>query len=733
VSEALRFLVVVEVIGLLALPLTALVLGRLPGRGLAWSKPLGLLAAAYPAWLIAHTGLIGFGTPLALLGVVGVGAGGLVLLRRRGHSGLPPGETVDPGRPPSGGSHAWRRLPPPVLSALDRRLLIGAEATFAAAFAGFAVVRAYAADVRGTEAPMDMAFLAATHAGGSFPPPDPWLAGEELNYYYFGHYLMAFVVRLAGVAPDEGYNLALALLFALCAVAAFALVSGLTSAAGGRRPVLAGAAGVLTLCVLGNVDAARAVLEADGPLTEYPWFEPARVIPGAITEFPAFSFLLGDLHAHVLAIPFTLLALAFALQAVLSGPRARHLVPAGVAVGALYAMNAWSYPVGLGLVLAAVAVGWRQPGRVGSRRRAVGWAGGTAAVSVLAFLPFWLTFEPPDGGGLALVPERRSFSLFARDQILTLGVFGWVLLGAYGERLLATRRPARTAAWALVGAMVGGSLLAALDDLAGVALLAAAIAVAIHAALERPLAVERFVWLLVAAGLSCVALPEVVYLRDEFDGSDLYRMNTVFKFGYQAWILLAVVAAVLLPWARARLPATAWRVWAPIAVIGLGATALYPLVGAYARTAAFADGPRVAGDGWLAREAPGDVAAIAYLRARTPPDTVILESVGEDYSAFGHARISTFSGRSAVLGWAGHERQWGHDPGRREADVRRLYRTETLADARELLDRYEVDYVVVGPLERADHGDGGLAKFAALGRRVLERDGTTLWDVRRRP
>lgn len=731
--EALRFLLVAEIIGLAALPLSAQILDRLPGGGYAWAKPIGLLAAGYPAWLIAHSGVIGFGTPLAVLAVIGVAAGGLLLRHRRGRTALVLGAPAQAGGAGPPDSPVWQRLRRPGLSDVKRRELIAAEATFLVAFVLAALQRAYAPDVRGTEAPMDMAFLAATQAGGAFPPGDPWMAGEELNYYYFGHYLMAFVGRLAGVEPDEAYNLSLALLFALCAVAAFALVSNLVRAAGSRRPVLAGVAGVLAVCVIGNVDAAVKLLELDGPLVSYPWFEPSRVIPGTITEFPAFSFLLGDLHAHVLAIPWFLLALGFALQTALTGPRTRDLLPAGITVGALYAINAWSYPVALGVVVAAGVVWLRQPGRTPSPRRAATWAIGVAAVSVVAFGPFWLTFEPPSGGGLALVPERRSFSRFALDQLLILGAFAWVLLAAYGQRLLDARRPLRVAAWTTVGAMVLGSALAALDDLAGVALLAGAVAVAIHAALDRGPATERFGWLLIAAGLTCVLLPEVVYFRDEFDGSDLYRMNTVFKFGYQAWILLAIVVAALLPWGRAWLPAPAWRVWAPVALVLLGLAAAYPFVGAYARTGGFVDGPRVAGDRWLARDAPGDVAAVEWLRSRTPVGTVILEAVGDDYSEFGHARISTFSGRPAVLGWAGHERQWGHDPGRREADVRRLYRTTDPAEARGLLRRYGVDYVVVGPLERVDHGDAGLAKLSALGRPVLERDGTTLWDVRRPP
>jgi uncharacterized membrane protein len=219
-------------------------------------------------------------------------------------------------------------------------------------------------------------------------------------------------------------------------------------------------------------------------------------------------------------------------------------------------------------------------------------------------------------------------------------------------------------------------------------------------------------------------------VRDEFDEGALYRMNTVFKLGYQAFLLLAVAAACALPWAGTWLPRRPWAGWAAVCAVLLLLGLVFPYAGNYARREAFGRSPTLDGLGWLRAGAPGDVAAIEWLRANAPEDAVVLEAVGPDYSAFGHARISTFTGRPAVLGWAGHELQWAHDPGTREADVRTLYTTADAAAARALLTRYDVSYVVAGPIERTDHGDVGLAKWDELGRRVLDRDGTTVWELR---
>ena len=127
-----------------------------------------------------------------------------------------------------------------------------------------------------------------------------------------------------------------------------------------------------------------------------------------------------------------------------------------------------------------------------------------------------------------------------------------------------------------------------------------------------------------------------------------------------------------------------------------------------------------------ARRSPGDPGAIGWIRDHTPGDAVVLEAFGDDYSAFGHARISTFTGRPTVIGWAGHELQWDHDAGSRINDIKTLYTTPDAAVARPLLARYGVRYVVVGPIEHTTYGDArrrqvGAARQASRSRRRARR------------
>jgi YYY domain-containing protein len=736
--QALGFFALVEVVGLAAAPLAGLAFGRLPGAGLGFAKPLGLLLVTWLVWMTVSLGVAPYDTTTVLAAAAAVAvAGALAAARQRALA----------ARLSATGWWARRRahraaaraLPPQ--DPVRRRLWLGSEVVFAVAFAGMALLVAFSPDVWGTEKPMDMAFVAATNASTSFPPHDPWMAGEDLNYYYLGHLAMAMPVKLLALAPDEGYNLAFAALAALSAAAVFTLAGTLWAAARPRvrgGPVAVGLVAVVVCLVLGNLAGVQAWIDASDPPRDYDWFTPSRVIPDTINEFPWFSFLLQDLHAHVLAIPFTFVALAGALQVLIAGPRSgavwrgvAEALAAALAVGALYAVNSWSYPVAAGLLALAVAA-WAR-GEVAPRRRAYAavWLVLVLAASVIFMLPFWLAFDPA-ASGVGLVEDHAPFTQFMADQALIYGVLAWPLTAALAARLLATRNPWRTAVWSAVAAIFAGSLLATVD-LAGVAGLAAVAAVALGALFSRRLAAgERFLWLLVAGAFICVLLPELVYVRDAFAGADEYRMNTVFKLGYQGWLLLAVAAACALPWAGAWLPRPAWAVWAAGAAVLFLLGAVYPYAGTYANKAGFARSPSLHGLTWLRDRAPGDPAAIAWLRANAVGSAVVLEAVGDDYSAFGHARISTFTGRPTVLGWPGHELQWDHDPGTREEDVRSLYRTTDVNEARELIRRYRVAYVVYGPIERTTYGDAGLGKWDLLGTRVLDREGTAIWRLHRR-
>ncbi len=733
---ALGLFLLIEAVGLVCAPVAGLLFGRLPGAGLGLSKVLGLLLVTWLIWMAASLDVVGYGVPLiagmlVLLAVAGL----LAALRLRAL-----GERLETAKGRSLKRLARRALPPD--DHVRRRLFLGGEAVFAVAYVLGCLLASFAPDVWNTEKPMDMGFINAINASSHFPPHDPWMSGESLNYYYLGHLALAWPIKLLGIRPDSGYLLAWGLLLALTASAVYAFAGTLWAAARATLPrpprggpVLAGILGVLLVVVLGNLAGVKEWLHAANPPHDYAWFNPSRVIPNTINEIPSFSWILGDLHAHVLALPFTVLALAFALQIALAGPRGDvvwravgEALAAALAVGSLYAINSWSYPVAAGMLAAGVVVWLRDPSSAGRRDFGVTWLAVVLLASFVLILPFVLNFQP-EANGVGIVNDRRPFTKWLGDMALIYGIVLWPLTAAYVARLRAVEKPWRVIGWGLAVAVVAGSLLAA-SHLTGALVLAVATAVGVAAALSPALtAPERFLWTLIAGGVALLLIPELVYLRDAFDHSALLRMNTVFKAGYQAYLLLGLAAACALPWAGVWLPRAAWQPWALVAAILLLLGLVYPYGGSYARTGGFANPPSLDGLKWLRVNNPGDPGAIAWIRDHTPGSAVVLEAFGDDYSAFGHARISTFTGRATVIGWAGHELQWDHAPGNRPGDVKTLYTTPDLGVARRLLALYGIRYVVVGPIEHTTYGDAGLAKWDQLGRRVYSAGGTTVWAL----
>jgi YYY domain-containing protein len=711
--DALLFLGLIEVLGLAAIPLAGAVFARIPGGGLGFAKPLGLLLATWLTWMAGSLG-IPYSVPTAVLAAVLVGVLGMVVRLR--------------GDPPD--------------RALRRSLWIWSEVVFVVAFAGMALLAAYSPDVWFFERPMDMMFVSSVNAADTFPPHDPWMAGEDVNYYYFGHLVAAWLIRLTGVDPAVGYNLAIAAYFALTMTAVFAFSASLWAGARARAtarprsPIVVGLGAAGASMLLGNIASAAKLVTHDGPLRQFDWFNTTRVIdpPHTINEFPLFSWVLGDLHGHVMALPFTVLALAFALQFALAGPgvlrdrrRILELVLAGIAIGVLYAINSWSYPVVLGLALLALAV-WARDGRRAQWKTAAIGGVVLVAVSLLSMLPFHLSFDPA-AKGVGWVTHREEFDVWARSALYTVGVFLWVVIVALMVRLARTRSPWRNLAWGAAGLLLAGTALAS-KDLSGPLLVAAALSASLRAMLAKRLtAPERFVWLLAAGGLTCLLINDTVYVKDPFDGGPYNRMNTVFKMGFQAWLLLALASAPLAALLDTWLPRWPRRIFAGVLFALVGVSLAFPYAGTYSRKNAFSEAPHLDGQRWLARTAPGDIAAIEWLRDHTPGDAVVLESVGDDYSSFGHARISTYTGRPTVLGWFSHEIQWAHNPVGRREEVQAAYADSAGDTARALLGKYGVDYVVVGPLERTDYGDAGIPKWDRLGKRVFDRQGTTVWRV----
>jgi YYY domain-containing protein len=270
---------------------------------------------------------------------------------------------------------------------------------------------------------------------------------------------------------------------------------------------------------------------------------------------------------------------------------------------------------------------------------------------------------------------------------------------------------------------------------------------------------HAFTLLLGTIAFALVALCEIVFLKDVF-ADNFPRMNTVFKFYFQAWALLSLTCgtglyfilesfrplADALPVQR-RMQRSVEGLWA-IGLLGLMlASAVYPLVGTYARTNHYAQRSNsLDGIDYLQTCKPpdcdydtsGDYAAIHWINGHISGDPVIVEAVGDDYTSYG--RISAFTGLPSPMGWVGHEYQWrvnwinnglnAVDFNSRKGDVDTIYQDSHPNVVLSLLARYHVQYLYVGLLEQMKYPGTDLHRFAAFMNIVYSAKGVTIYQVR---
>jgi uncharacterized membrane protein len=237
---------------------------------------------------------------------------------------------------------------------------------------------------------------------------------------------------------------------------------------------------------------------------------------------------------------------------------------------------------------------------------------------------------------------------------------------------------------------------------------------------------EPFVLLLVLLGAGLVVFPEFFYLRDQFG----YRMNTIFKFYFQAWILWAMAAAyasvVLLRELRGVKAVIFLAAWLVLVSISLP----YTVFGVWSRTGGFQPGEwTLDGADYLARYSPDEMDAIRWLQEA--PYGVVAEAIGGSYTGF--ARVSTLSGLPTVLGWPGHEVQWrggAQEMGSRQPDIEQLYRARDWEQASEVLEKYNIRYVFFGSLEQSEYNSNE-ALFKKYLEPVFQNNSVTIYEVPR--
>lgn len=528
---------------------------------------------------------------------------------------------------------------------------------------------------------MDIGFVNSIMRTPIVPPWDPWFAGGRLNtYYYYGSWIIGVLGLSTGVASQIVFNLGLPTVIALAGVNCF-MIGHLLLKRFRWLPVLP--------LILPNP--ASVVLAAQGiALSKVAW-DSTRVITDTINEYPLFSFTWGDLHAHVIGIfnqVFLIALLVFALVRWRDlSDRARVLLIALVALslGAMPGINSWDVLLYGPITVLVAAVLWLRHrhdpdhGRVTPLHLLV--AG--PILAIVLYAPFYLSFASSGikGVGLVMAPS---------DPVQFLLVHGFFIAIAYLASIGELRARPYLAAVA-IPFLLGGYVSVAI---AIVPLVCLAVRFAAPDGRGRP---ED---LLVALGLAIAVFCELVYLKDNM-GDQYFRMNTVFKFYIAAWLLLGTGTFVMagrfldrpaLTERLSRAPRAA-RSGVAIAVLALLLAAPFIAAGNFTHPNYTLDGMA-----FLDREHPGDAEAIRFLQG-IPGHRVIVEAQGDDYSYA--ARVSSFTGMQAIIGWTFHEFMWRNDYGpvqERMTDVRAAYEDPTRTIA--VMEKYGADLLYVGDLER---------------------------------
>jgi YYY domain-containing protein len=852
--QTLVWWLVMQVLGWLALPTAMRIFRWLPDRGYSFAKALGLLLVSYFLWIGASMGLLNndlAGILFSVLLLAAISAWFYIRLKA----------TVIPD----------------IRSFLHDKwkLVVTVEVLFTLALIGWAVLRAYAPykiEPTGGEKFMETAFQNAILRSEHFPPLDPWLSGFGISYYYFGYVMLATLTRLSGAVSGVAFDLYDSLLFALTLIGSFGVVYNLVAFTLKARhkegevgppsgpPLAAGVLGGLLVTVMGNLEGVLESLHASGVLPAsfwtwidipgltgsqvinswYPgeiflwWWRASRVLADKnflgqnmtiqpIDEFPFFSFLLGDNHPHVLALPFVLLAIGLAFNLLLrqiseerilrrsianvlgergmekntvidgaaTEPQSRphwwnpvafaldndwlFFVFSGLILGALGFLNTWDLPIYLGLVMLAYGLGLVMvKGRVDRDiiLRVVSLGLGLGILSGVLYFFFYLSFSSQAAGILPYVfpptrlPQylvmfgtfiflvvcflvgylrrqgeqrgrmlRTAFTWWWRILLICIGLYLVIMLlialVLFLQQLLPGSTLGATIQSALGGMSLsqafGASLIARLHDPWLLILISALLALVItnvgsliqkRETSEEPqsdlisslptISSDTFVFILIFTGLALTLIVEFLYLRDSFG----VRMNTVFKFYYQAWVMMGCASAYGVWWLLDRLQKSTTRVlFVSGATLLIGLGLIYTVMAIPSRANNFAGPANLDGASSVASNNPDDWAAIQWLDKNaeigmpTGIVPVILEAPsvppwGGSYTYEG--RISAFSGFPTVLGWAVHESQWRgnyDEQGRREPDIATIYTTSDGQTMLDLLHKWKVNYIVLGSPE----------------------------------
>lgn len=774
------------VLGVVAYPVAGLIFGRFHDGGFLFSKAIGLAGAGILMWFLSSLKIMKFTRTNALVSV------GILLVVNIIILVIVANKQKNAPKSFLAQACGYRITEKKLVAALK------SEVVFFLFFMFWCYLRGFKPEAYGTEKFMDYGFMAVMDRADYMPPEDLWFAGKSINYYYVGQYLATFMTKIAGVGVEYGYNLMLMTIAACGFTMPYSLVNNVVrsflkdrklSARTGRGmesesgqkvfllvrilPALTGTVAGLATSFAGNMHyflfrflipkLQRLAGFAEEDVEKF-WFPNSTRYIGynpetadkTIHEFPTYSFVLGDLHAHVINIMFvlTVLAMLFAwlqyrkerMDTLRMGTTVRKasiwcealhpmILLLGFFIGMFHMTNFWDFPIYFvvagAIILFSNAVIYQfsfDTVKLTALQAAV-----VLVVAKIVALPFTLNFDQIS------TTIRLNYYRTPIHQLIVL----WGLPVLLVILFICDRYSVLTRLGVLTGFRYdekGEKIPPALRDEDKERLTEHEKATLVEFIpeknklfqfIENLNIADLFIITIGLCAIGLILIPELVYVKDIYEG-DYKRSNTMFKLTFQAYIMLALCMAFILM----KFTAFVRTYFQRVAGVVLGLCFLTTL--GYFGNAVdgwfgnVRDASRYQGldaTAFMQKESQQDAQAVAWMKENISGTPVVLEAFGPSYSFY--ERISAMTGLPTVMGWQTHEWLWRSEASggfpavvdERRKDVVEIYYSADEARVRELIEKYDISYIYVGASERKSLDDStisGVYHSIAEGRGLLD-------------
>lgn len=718
----LQWWIMIFILGLIFMPLTTILFSRFHDRGYLFSKTIGIAVTGYLMWLFSSLHIFKF-TSVSCMISMGIGFILNILLLMINRKLTKKDEF---GSSEKLFMKQW--------DAKFLNSLITEELLFFALFLFFTYIRGFKPEAYGTEKFMDYGFMTSMFRSEYMPPQDFWFSGTNLNYYYVGQFLATYLTKLSFVPVSHGYNLMLMMIAAFAYVLPYSMVYNLIQSFQKEEKKcskiishISGLLGGAAVCIAGNMHfplfkwlepAVRKFYGIEASTDPYFFPDSTRYIgyqpettDKTIHEFPAYSFVLGDLHAHVLNILFVLTILGILLAWLMMRNKKREIAkqplwkelvqPAillvGFFIGLFHTTNFWDFPIYF--VVSGAVILFSNLIVYNFKGKAL-WLTGLQGIIVLLIselvaLPFTLSFDP-----IATTP-RLAVAHTPIYQLIVL--------------------------WGLPIYMIFAFLFILIDnhvnEQKGLAGHKKEPKSRIFRFMETLKPSDLFVITIGLCAFGLVLIPEILYIEDIYSG-DYKRANTMFKLTYQAFIMFGISFGYLFPRLICFGRTKGQKKTAMRGFILFILTLFYignAVKSWYGNIFDLKGYKGIDATTFMERRMPEDKLAIDWLNENVSGMPVVLEANGDSYTDY--QRVSVMTGLPTVLGWRTHEWLWKGDTillDKRAEDIRLIYTSEDEALVKELLDKYDIAYIYVGKLE--------CEKFLDINHEMIKELGTVVYE-----